>query len=223
VKSAVEIVVADDPAGSAAKLLAEATRRGGHIALSGGSTPVPAYERAAVIEPDWSRAELWFCDERLVPPDDERSNYLLVERSLVGRLATPPHLVHRVPTELGAELAAREYDMDVRDVTFDLALNGIGPDGHTASLFPRSPALEEEERCAVAAAAGLEPFVERVTLTPTVFARSMLLVYLAIGAEKADAVRRAFAEPPGNETPASLVRGRKTVALLDHAAASRLS
>jgi 6-phosphogluconolactonase len=223
VGGAPEIAVVDDPAESAAELLASTATRGGHIALSGGSTPIPAYERAASIEPNWSRVELWFCDERAVAPDDERSNYFLVERSLIERLTTPPHFVHRVQAELGADLAARGYDSEVRHAFFDLALNGIGPDGHTASLFPGSPALVEKERCAVAAAPGLEPLVERVTLTPPVFARTTLLVYLAIGVDKADAVRRAFGEPPGTATPASLVRGKRTVALLDHAAASGLS
>ena len=86
-------------------------------------------------------------------------------------------------------------------VTLDLALNGIGPDGHTASLFPGAEALEERERRAVAAEAGLEPFVERVTLTPPVFGATRLLVYLVTGDSKASAVRKAFAEEPSAETP----------------------
>ena len=107
-------------------------------------------------------------------------------------------------------------------MTLDLAVNGIGPDGHTASLFPGAAALAERERRAVAAEPGLEPFVARVTLTPPVFAAASLLVYLAIGEAKAEAVRRAFAEEPSAETPASVVRGRRTVALLDPAAAALL-
>jgi 6-phosphogluconolactonase len=218
----VEIVVSDDPTTRAAELLAQAAARGVDIALSGGSTPGPAYERAAVIEPDWSRSEVWFCDERAVPPDDERSNYLLAHRSLLVRLARPPRAVHRIKGELGAERAADTYDAEIRDVTLGLALNGIGADGHTASLFPSAPGLAELRRAAVAAAPALEPFVDRVTLTPSAFARTALLVYLVVGVQKADAVRRAFAETPSQATPASLLRGKETLALLDHAAASLL-
>jgi 6-phosphogluconolactonase len=130
--------------------------------------------------------------------------------------------VHRIEGELGAEEAAAAYDGLLGGVTIDLAVNGIGADGHTASLFPNAPALEERERRAVAADAGLEPFVLRVTLTPPVFGAAALVVYLVTGQGKAEAVRRAFAGEPSAETPASVVRGRRTVALLDHAAASRL-
>jgi 6-phosphogluconolactonase len=107
-------------------------------------------------------------------------------------------------------------------VTLDLAVNGICADGHTASLFPGSAALDERDRSAVAAEPGLEPLVPRVTLTPPVFASTKLLVYLVKGEAKAEAVRQAIAGEPGPETPASLVRGRHTIALLDRAAASLL-
>lgn len=216
----VEIAVLDDPAARAAELLAEAAERGGAIALSGGSTIGRAYELAAAAGADWSGAELWWGDDRAVPPDDERSNYRLVRETLLVRVT--PGAVHRIEGELGAEEAAARYDEALRGVTLALALNGIGPDGHTASLFPRAPALREAERRAVAAEAGLEPFVERVTLTPPVFAEAELLVYLVTGREKAAAVRRSLAEEPTEATPASLVRGRNTVALLDRAAAAHL-
>ncbi len=107
-------------------------------------------------------------------------------------------------------------------MTLDLALNGIGADGHTASLFPGAPALAERERRAVAAEPGLEPFVERVTLTPPVFAAARLLVYLVVGAGKVEAVRQALADEPSAATPASVIRGRTTIALLDAGAASGL-
>ena len=218
----VELRVLDDPSTAAAELLAEAANAGGQVALAGGSTVGPAYRTTAALAPDWSRVEVWWGDERAVPPDDERSNYRLTRESLLDLLETPPAAVHRVEGELGAAEAAQRYDEALADVTLDLAVNGIGPDGHTASLFPNAPALDERERRAVAAEPGLEPFVARVTLTPQVFDSAELLVYLVTGSAKADAVRRAFAEEPSPATPASLVRGRHTIALLNPAAAMRL-
>jgi 6-phosphogluconolactonase len=216
--SNVEIRVVDDPARAAADILVATN---GHVALSGGSAPGPAYELAAQRRPDWSGVQVWFGDDRAVPPDDERSTYKLVKETLLARLAAPPE-VHRVLGELGAEKAADLYDVELEGVTLDLALNGIGPDGHTASLYPRAPALDEKERRAVAAEAKWEPFVPRVTMTPPMFAAAELLVYLVAGEDKAEVVRRAFVDDPSPETPASLIRGRTTIAILDSGAASLL-
>jgi 6-phosphogluconolactonase len=99
---------------------------------------------------------------------------------------------------------------------------GIGPDGHTASLFPNAPQLDERERRAVAAEPGLEPFVPRVTTTIPLLAATRLMVYLVTGSAKAEAAARAFSGPPSRDTPASLVRGRRTVAILDRDAAARI-
>jgi 6-phosphogluconolactonase len=217
----VELRVVDDPARAAGELLAEAALSGAQLALSGGSTVGTAYETAARLRDRWSDVHVWFGDERVVAPEDERSNYRLVRETLVGALGSPP-VVHRIRGELAPEEAAELYDAELEGVTLDLALNGIGPDGHTASLFPGAPALDETERRAVAAEPGLEPLVPRVTLTPPVFATCRLLVYLVTGDAKADAVRRAFAGEPSAETPASVIRGRETIALLDAAAASQL-
>ena len=203
----------------AAGWLARAVSAGGHIGLSGGLTPRGAYILATELEPDWSRADLWFCDERVVPLDDERSNFRLVQESVLTRVRRPPG-VHAVETELGAEEAAARYDDELRGVTLEVALLGIGGDGHTASLFPNAPGLEERERRAIAAEPGLEPRVPRVTMTPPVFAATQLVVYLAVGEGKAEAVRRAFADEPSPATPASLIRGRETIAILDAAAAA---
>jgi 6-phosphogluconolactonase len=219
--SDVEIRVVDDPAREAAALLIEHASAGGHIALSGGSTPGAAYELAAQLHPDWSGAHVWFGDERAVAPSDSRSNYRLVRTTLLDSLSRPPE-VHRVRGERPPEEAAALYHDELEGVTLDLALNGIGSDGHTASLFPASPALGERELRAVAVEAGLEPFVPRVTMTPGVFAEAALLVYLVTGEAKAPAVKAAFADEPSPATPASGVRGRRTVALLDAAAASLL-
>jgi 6-phosphogluconolactonase len=207
---------------AAAALIAEAAAGGGQIALSGGSSPRPAYERAGILRPDWSRVELWWVDDRCVPPADGRSNYRTIRESLLDGLSRPPAEVHRIRGELDPEAAAAEYDAALDGVTLDFALLGVGPDGHTASLFPNAPTLDEAQRRAVAAEAGMEPFVARVTMTRRVLDAARTMVYLAAGEEKADAVRRAFAAEPSPETPASLVRGVRTVALLDRAAAGRL-
>ena len=218
----VGIHVVDDPARLAAGWLIHTASEPGHLALSGGSTVGRAYEHAAKLLPDWRQdVHLWFGDERAVPPADERSNYRLAQETLLDRLATQP-TVHRIQGELGAPEAAELYNRELDGVTLDLALNGIGSDGHTASLFPRSAALEERERRVVAAEPGLAPFVERVTMTTPVFASTRLLVYLVTGESKAEAVRRAFAEEPSKEIPASLIRGIETIAILDDAAASQL-
>ena len=216
----VGIHVVESPARLAAGWLIHTASEPGHIALSGGSIS-RAYELAAELLPRWRRdVHLWFGDERAVPPGDERSNYRLVQQTLLDRLDALP-TVHRVHGELGAPEAAELYDRELDGVTLDLAVNGIGADGHTASLFPAAPALEERAR-AVAAEPELEPFVERVTLTPPVFAATRLLVYVVTGESKAAAVRKAFAEEPSAETPASLIRGVETIAILDAAAGSQL-
>jgi 6-phosphogluconolactonase len=220
----VELLVADDLTAQAAELLASAARSGGQIALSGGSTPKPAYELAAQLEPDWSRVELWWADDRCVPPDDERSNYRLVRETLLDRLAQPPTNVHRIQGELEPGEAARAYDRELDGVTLDLVLLGIGPDGHTASLFPNAPTLGERERRAVAAEPGLEPFVDRVTMTLPTLSSARLVLFVVSGKEKANAVAGAFADSPDRGRPASLVRSRdgRTLALLDRPAGRHL-
>ena len=202
-------------------LLVEAARAGEHIALSGGGTPGPAYELAAELEPDWSHARLWWGDERCVPPEDERSNYLLAKRTLLDRLERKPAEVRRIRGELGGEAAAAAYDRELEGVTLGLALQGLGADGHTASLFPSSPALEERERRAVAVP---HEDVDRATMTLPVLSGADQVVFLVVGEGKAEAVARAFAGLPDPATPASLLRSTKgeTIALLDRGAAARL-
>src|SRR5438874_13825923 len=148
--SDVDLRVVEDPAAEVAVLLVEAARRGDHVFLSGGSTPRRAYEAAAQLLADWSRANLWWGDERCVPPWDERSNFRMAREALLDRIGQLP-MVHRIKGELPPEEAAAAYDEEVRGAELDLVLLGIGPDGHTASLFPNAPSLEERERLAVAA------------------------------------------------------------------------
>jgi len=207
-----------------AERLAAAARKGGHVVLTGGSSPRIAYALAAELETDWTGVELWWGDERCVPPDDELSNFGLAKRTLLDRLEKGPAAIHRIEGERPPEEAASRYEDEVRGTTFDLILNGVGPDGHTASLFPRAPSLEETERLVLAVPPGHEPFVERVTLTIPALANCRQMLFLVTGEDKADAVRRAFDGPPSPDTPSSLVRSAhgETIAILDNAAASLL-
>lgn len=212
---------ADAARRGAAELLAEAALRGGHIALSGGSTPGPAYELAAKLQPDWSGTELWFADERCVEPDDKRSNYRLVKERLLDSLDRPPAVQHRVLGELPPEQAADRYDSELEGVGLDLVMLGIGDDGHTASLFPNDAALEEWQRRAVAVQGS---DVDRVTMTLPVLRGAATVVFFVLGREKAPAVARALGDVTDPATPASLVRSDTgvTYAFLDRAAASGL-
>lgn len=222
----VELVIVDDKreaAAAAAERLVRAARVGGSLVLTGGSTPADAYREAAAREADWSNVELWWSDERCVPPDDELSNYGLAKRTLLDHLERGPAAVHRIEGELGKDQAAANYDREVDGNSLDLLLLGVGPDGHVASLFPNAPTLQARGRV-VPAEARLEPFVDRVTMTLPTLQASRAILFLITGESKAEAVRRTFAEKPSSETPASLVRAHDgtTTAILDRAAAAKL-
>src|SRR5258708_23683310 len=223
----IEFLVLDDAhaaARYAGELLAEAAATGRHIALSGGKSPELAHKTAARLAPDWSNVELWWGDERCVPADDERSNYGMAKRTLLDHVLAPPAAVHRVRGEADPEEAAREYDAALQGVRLRLNLLGVGPDGHTASLFPNAPGLHERERLAIAAEPGLDPRVMRVTMTPPMLANADLVLFLVTGEEKTEAAARAFAGPESTATPASMIRsdGGRTLAVLDRAAAALL-
>jgi 6-phosphogluconolactonase len=215
---------AEEVASIVADALVEAARGGGAISLTGGTSPGRAYELAAEREPDWSAASLWWGDERCVPPDDSRSNYRLARERLLDKLQAQPRDVRRIRGELGAEAAAGEYDRALEGIELGLVLLGLGSDGHVASLFPSQPTLEERRRRAIPAEAKLEPFVERVTMTVPVLCSAPEVVFIVSSEEKAEAVGRAFGQPPDRATPGSLVRssGGRTRLVADRAAASRL-
>jgi 6-phosphogluconolactonase len=160
-----------------------------------------------------------------VPPDDERSNFGMATRTLLDNIDVQPASIHRIRGEVDPIQAAAEYDAALAGVRLRLNLLGIGPDGHTASLFPHAPALHERERLAIAAEPGLEPFVMRVTMTPPMLTNAEIVLFLVTGEAKADAVKRAFEEPASDATPASRIRSRdgRTLAVLDRAAASLLA
>jgi 6-phosphogluconolactonase len=222
----VELVVVEDEkelAAVVAERLARAAREGGDVVLTGGKTPEAAYKEAAKREPDWSRVDLWWGDERCVPPDDENSNYGAAKRTLLDRVDQAPRSVHRIKGELGKDAAAADYERELGDTQFDLLLLGMGPDGHVASLYPNAPTLRQRKKV-LPAEAGLEPFVDRVTLSLPVLRSAREILFLFAGKEKADAAARAFAGEPSPDTPASLVRAKdgRTVAILDRAAAAKL-
>jgi 6-phosphogluconolactonase len=223
----VEVVITENEetaAQTVAELLAGAARTGAEIVLTGGSTPARAYERAAGLEPDWSRAGVWWGDERCVPPDDEHSNFGLAKRALLDRLDREPGRVHRIRGEDEPQAAAAAYEQELRGTKLDLLLLGLGPDGHVASLFAHSPGLAESERLVIAAEAKLDPYVERVTLTPPAIRAAGRIVFLVTGEAKAEAVAAALAGPPDPAVPGSLIRAEngETLAILDPKAASRL-
>lgn len=224
----VDIAVVDD-AEAAARLvadqLAKQARAGGSVVLTGGSTPKRAYELAAELEPDWSRVDLWWGDERCVPPENENSNYGMAKTALLDRLDWEPAAIHRMRGELGREAGATEYGAELVGVgIFDYVLLGLGPDGHVASLFPNFPTLDVTDRAVIGSEAGHEPFVDRISLTLPRLCATRELLFLVAGEAKADAVARAFAGEPSQETPGSLARatGGTTRAVLDRAAASKL-
>jgi 6-phosphogluconolactonase len=159
-----------------------------------------------------------------VPPDDELSNFGMAKRTLLDNLGVQPAPIHRIRGEIDPTEAATEYDAALAGVRLRLNLLGIGPDGHTASLFPHAPGLHERERLAIAAEPGLEPLVMRVTMTPPMLTNAEIVLFLVTGEAKADAVKRAFEEPARDATPASRIRSRdgRTLAVLDRAAASLL-
>jgi 6-phosphogluconolactonase len=225
--SDVELVIVEDEkevAGVVAERLARAAREGGHVVLTGGKTPEQAYRDAAKRAPDWGTVEVWWGDERCVPPEHDDSNFGMARRALLDRLERGPRAVHRIKGELGKEDAAADYERELGDTQFDLLLLGVGPDGHVASLFPNAPTLRRRKRV-LPAEAGLEPFVDRVTLGLPALGSAREILFLLAGEGKADAARRAFATPPSPDTPASLVRARngRTTAILDRAAAAKLS
>jgi 6-phosphogluconolactonase len=204
-----QLHVLEDPAATVAELLAAQVRVGGAIVLTGGSTPARAYELAAAAAPNWRRVSLWWGDERCVPVSDERSNYGMARRTLLDRIAHLPD-VHRIRGELAPAEAAAEYGDALSGVTLELLMLGLGPDAHIASLFPGSPQLAERSRLVTHGPAGLEPFVERVTLTLPALLAARRIVFLVAGADKADAVERAFFGEIDEAAPASLLRASET-------------
>lgn len=177
------------------------------IALSGGHTPRAAYQHLAARCPPWARANFFFGDERIVPPDAEGSNFKMADDALLHRLPLNPDQVHRILGELSPDEAAARAEEDLRASVpgdpyprLDLVLLGMGPDGHTASLFPGSAELEVTDRLMVPVHRPEMPQPWRVSMTLPVLNAGKRVLVVVGGAEKAPMVPRAIARDP--EIPA---------------------
>lgn len=208
-------------AAEVSRLSAEAVAGRGRftVALAGGSTPATLYRALALPlfarDIDWSRWHVFWGDERCVPPNHPDSNYGMARRTLLDHVPIPPSQVHRIPGEDDPHRAADAYAATLAeslapDGRLDLALLGIGADGHTASLFPGTAALDERDRLVVANwVPPLDAY--RITLTLPALNRARRVAVLAAGADKADAVRRALApRPPDAVAPITRVAPENT-------------
>ena len=167
-----------------------------HIALAGGRTPQRAYELLAEIEGSWKHVHLWLGDERCVPDGHPESNAQMVRDSLYAHARAEPPLLHALAMPEYPEDAAWLYGLAVREEVpeqiFDIVLLGMGPDGHTASLFPGHPGLEATQALCIAVRDAPKPPPERVTLTLPVLRRARFTLLLVTGAEKAQALALAL-------------------------------
>ncbi len=194
------------------------------LVLTGGPEPPELYKSLASPpwrdQIEWDRCQFFVGDERVTPHSDPDNNFAMAEQFLLSRVPVSASQLHRVPTELGTpEVVASRYEQDIRSFfgssgtdwpRFDLVLLGLGSDGHTASLFPGMPTLEETERLIVASPPGvLPPPIDRVTFTFPLINAARAIVFLVAGAEKAPALRAVREGIPLGDVevvPAALVR-----------------
>jgi 6-phosphogluconolactonase len=189
------------------------------LALAGGSGPERCHQLLAERDVDWSRVHIWESDERAVPPDDEESNFLMIRRSLLDRIDIPDAQVHRVLGERGADEAAELYEQELRAVgPLDLVMCGMGPDGHTMSLFPGHPEVGIEDRLVVPVHDAPKPPPDRVSFTIPVIREARHTMLLVAGSSKADALSKVL-ERVDPAVPASLLRSGRLEILADDEAA----
>lgn len=209
-----ELLVTDDVVGIAMGEFLKAAPR--VLALGGGTTPRPLYERLSAIDYPWSDVDVLFTDERCVPPDHPDSNYGMVDRALLSRLDSPPR-AHRMP---GETCDADAHEVELRRafgaLRLDLAVLGLGADGHTASLFPGEPVLKERVRWV---ARVTRPDHPRITLTLPVLSSARLALFLVAGEEKRGAVARLLA---GEDIPAAGVSADRVLVVAEPAASPPL-
>jgi 6-phosphogluconolactonase len=205
-----------------------------NVALSGGSTPkklfdVLSLERGRAAVP-WERVELWWGDERSVPPEHPDSNYGMTKQHLIDPLGLDPAKIHRLEGERPAIQAAADYERAMVGALgappiFDLVWLGMGPDGHTASLFPNSPGVHDKTSYVIANAVD-SPLTKgpttRLTITFPVIDAARHVRFLVGGADKADTLAQVQ-KGPNERYPSSLVAGVDTVWLIDEAAGAKLA
>jgi 6-phosphogluconolactonase len=221
--------LADEAAARIERLVLEAPAGGrARIALAGGATPRAAYQHLAARCPPWGRVEFFFGDERCVPPDDEASNYRMAREALLDRIPLRPEQVHRIQGELPPEEAAVEAGRALRAAVpgepwpvLDLVLLGMGPDGHTASLFPGAPELDETQRLMVPVHRPDLPQPWRVTMTLPVINAARRVLMVVGDAAKAPVVPQAVGGDPGVPAGRLNPQGELTW-LLTRAAAAEL-
>jgi 6-phosphogluconolactonase len=210
------------------------------IAISGGNTPKHTFELLAdPSEPyreqiPWEKLELYWVDERCVPPDHPDSNYRMTREALLDKVPLNQSQIFRIQGELEPEESAAKYEFDIRQSfrlegaelpCFDMVQLGMGPDGHTASLFPHTQGLHEIMRIAIANHVPQQKESWRATLTWPVIDRARDVFFLIEGADKVDALRAVFLGPYDPETyPSQLIRpaSHRITLLLDSAAAAAL-
>lgn len=184
------------------------------IALSGGNTPRPVYERltrapfdSAI---DWTKVRIFFGDERCVPPDSDQSNYRMAREAMLEKLPIPQENIFRIRGEIDPQAAAIEYGQLLKqlfgDGGLDLVLLGMGPDGHTASLFPHTEALNESKhRCVANYVQKLDCW--RITMTAPFINRAAEVIFLVSGKDKTTALKEVLNGPPDTQRlPAQLIR-----------------
>ena len=222
-----------------ARCAADAVKERGRftVALSGGSTPARAY--ILLASPpwnqmiDWKRVHIFWGDERCVPPDDPRRNSLMARRTLLDHVPVPPEQIHPMDFTDSPETSASRYESLLREHFpsdgdgFDLVLLGLGTNGHTASLFPGTDALRENERLVAGTCPAGEELC-RITLTAHFLNRAKVVAFLVFGGDKADVLREVLEGPRDPlRLPAQFIQprlhGGKLLWLLDKAAASRLT
>ncbi|HET7538641.1 MAG TPA: 6-phosphogluconolactonase [Polyangiaceae bacterium] len=225
---AIEVCDSQQLAERAAERIADALKKAisvnsaTSLALAGGTTPRAAYEALAKIPGiDWSKIDVYFGDERAVPPTHPDSNFAMAKAALFDRVPIPAANIHRIVAEApDQDAAARAYEA-LLPAHISVLVLGIGEDGHTASLFPGSPALHERARL-VLPVIGPKPPPQRLSITPPVIEAAAHCIVIANGAGKAEPVRRALKDPLDiQSTPSGLARNG--LWLLDHAAAALLS
>jgi len=195
------------------------------LALAGGSTPLELHRSLRAESVEWPRVHVFFGDERCVPPDRDGSNYRMAKESLLDHVSVREDQVHRIQGELSPEAGAADYAIALGALPLDVAILGLGSDGHTASLFPDTPGLAADRRSVLPTLSPVAP-ANRVSLSLRTLCQARSVVFLVLGGRKAKTLatvwRQLHSEPA--RLPAALVRPEgELLWFVDEAAASSLS